>query len=47
MDGWKEEAWKIGEFGFNELIISERSVGIVTGKKGIKQLWKRFDLYMI
>lgn len=28
--GWKEATWKIGEFGFNELIISERSMEIVS-----------------
>lgn len=27
---WKEATWKIGEFGFNELMISERSMKIVS-----------------
>lgn len=35
MDGWTEETWKIGEFSFNELIVPERSVEIVAGRRSV------------
>ena len=35
VDGWTEETWKIGEFSFNELIVPERSVEIVAGRRSV------------